>query len=146
MEIKKEWKNLKRGYSELQRKRRKAQAQGEARQLQKLKVEKTRQEARAWRVKQISEHRKKIAKANATISKRKKAGGKSGFSKTASWLFVDANPKRKAPTRRSPVKSSAKYIVKNGIAYPVARKKTMRSKPQAKPKQSLMDEYDGLLR
>ena len=145
MGIKKEWKNLKKGYKTLQKKARENQAKMEEKNLQKLKDERKRQEVRASRVNKLMQERARINKAKATI---RKSRGQSSFSKTArgvskatNWLFVDATPNRKAPIKRSVSKGSPKYVVRGGVAYPMAKKKIIRSKPKPKPKKPSFETF-----
>lgn len=147
MGFKKEWRTLKKGYAELQRKKREAQAMAEAKRLRQLKETRIRQEAQAWRHKKIMEEKKKIMKAKATIQKSR---GQSGFVKAGNWFLGTGN---KPVVRKPSVKKTApKYIIQGGVAYPVAGTKRKRAPVKRKPKKQsypnddLISVYNNLVK
>jgi len=143
MGIKKEWKNLKKGYKELQRRSRKAQALAEAKNLQKARDERIRREAQALRAKKLMQERIRITKAKATIQKGR---GQGGLSKGVEWFLGTGATQKRTPIKRAPIQRKNKYFVKGGVAYPVMQQKNKTHRAKPKRKKSLMDEYNALLR
>jgi len=144
MGFKKEWKTLKDGYKTLQTKSRQNKTMAEVKSLQKARGERINKEAQAWRMKKLMQERTRIAKAKATIMKGK---GQSGVSRATNWLFVGASPNKKAPVKRKrkSVQRSPQpqYVVQNGVAYPIIRRKVVKTKPKAiqKPKANFYEEW-----